>query len=132
MDVISNCRLTGNWPKSRSRYNRLFTDLNVDALQPPTDPENAATSAAMYETWPSTYSVAPAPFFFKDVVVIEIQGGEQYTAQNYRELFRDAGMPLARELADYYVGFVDFRTPGSFPTWTSTPRSKPASRPWRA
>jgi lecithin-cholesterol acyltransferase len=48
-------------------------------------------------------------------VVIGVQGGEQYTALNYRQLFRDAGMPLARELADYYIGLVKFRTPQFYP-----------------
>ena len=70
----------------------------------------------MYQSWPSTYFVAPDPFFYKkEVVAIGIQGGEQYTALNYRQLFRDAGMPLARELADYYIGFVKFRTPQYIP-----------------
>jgi lysophospholipase-3 len=60
--------------------------------------------------------VAPDPLFYKkEVVVIGIQGGRQYTAQHYRQLFRDAGMPLSRELADYYIGLVKFATPQYFP-----------------
>jgi lecithin-cholesterol acyltransferase len=106
----------GNWPGQASIYQQLFTGLNVSNFESPTDPENAASSAAMYQTWPSTYLVAPDPFFFKkEVVVIGVQGGEQYTALNYRQLFRDAGMPLARELADYYIGLVKFRTPQFYP-----------------
>jgi lysophospholipase-3 len=106
----------GNWPGEGGMYSQLFTGLNVSDFFYPTDPENAASSAAMYQTWPSTYVVAPDPLFYKkEVVVIGIQGGRQYTAQHYRQLFRDAGMPLSRELADYYIGLVKFATPQYFP-----------------
>jgi lysophospholipase-3 len=106
----------GNWPGEGGMYQLLFTGLNVSDFSVPTDPENAASSAAMYQTWPSTYVVAPDPLFYKKVVVvIGIQGGMQYTAQHYRQLFRDAGMPLSRELADYYIGLVKFATPQYFP-----------------
>jgi lecithin-cholesterol acyltransferase len=106
----------GNWPGEGDMYSTLFTGLNVNDFTVPTDPENAASSAAMYQTWPSMYFVAPDPFFYKkEVVVIGIQGGEQYTALKYRQLFRDAGMPLSRELADYYIGLVKFATPQYFP-----------------
>jgi lysophospholipase-3 len=106
----------GNWPGEGGMYSQLFTGLNVSDFSVPTDPENAASSAAMYQTWPSTYVVAPDPLFYKkQVVVIGIQGGRQYTAQHYRQLFRDAGMPLSRELADYYIGLVKFATPKYFP-----------------
>ena len=106
----------GNWPGQGGMYKDLFTGLNVSDFTAPTDPENAASSAAMYQTWPATYLAAADPFFYKkEVVVIGLQGGKQYTALNYRQLFRDAGMPLARELADYYIGLVKFRTPQYFP-----------------
>ena len=106
----------GNWPGRGDMYSTLFTGLNVNDFTVPTDPENAASSAAMYQTWPSTYFVAPDPQIFKkQVVVIGIQGGKQYTALKYRQLFRDAGMPLSRELADYYIGLVKFRTRHYFP-----------------
>jgi len=106
----------GAWPGEGGMYSNLFTGLNVNDFSLPTDPENAASSAAMYQTWPWTYLTAPDPLVYKkQVVVIGIQGGKQYTAQDYRQLFRDAGMPLARELADYYIGLVKFRTPQYFP-----------------
>ena len=106
----------GNWPGKGDMYSTLFTGLNVNDFTVPTDPENAASSAAMYQTWPSMHFVAPDPFFYKkEVVVIGIQGGEQYTALKYRQLFRDADMPLSRELADYYIGLVRFATPQYFP-----------------
>lgn len=105
-----------NWPGQGAMYKDLFMGLNVNNFTAPTDLENAASSAAMYQTWPATYLAAADPFFFKkEVVVIGVQGGEQYTALNYRQLLRDAGMPLARELADYYIGLVKFRTPQYFP-----------------
>jgi lecithin-cholesterol acyltransferase len=108
--------IAGNWPGQGGMYQKLFTGFNVRDFQCPTEPENAASSAAMYQTWPSTFFVAPDPFFFKkEVVVIGIQGVQQYTALNYRQLFRDADMPLARELADYYIGLVKFWTPQFFP-----------------
>jgi lecithin-cholesterol acyltransferase len=106
----------GNWPGEGDMYSTLFTGLNVNDFTVPTDPENAASSAAMYQTWPSMYFVAPDPFFYaKEVVVIGTQGGEQYTALKYRQLFRDADMPLSRELADFYIGLVKFATPQHFP-----------------
>ena len=106
----------GNWPGEGGMYSQLFTGLNVSDFLYPTDPENAASSAAMYQTWPSTFLVAADPLVYKkQVVVIGIQGGRQYTAQDYRQLFRDAGMPLSRELADYYIGLVKFATPQYFP-----------------
>jgi lysophospholipase-3 len=106
----------GNWPGEGAIYQQLFTGLNLSDFGYPTDPENAASSAAMYQTWPSTYLVAANPLFYgRQVVVIGIQGGMQYTAEDYRQLFQDAGMPLARELADYYIGLVKFATPQYFP-----------------
>lgn len=106
----------GNWPGEGGIYQLLFTGLNVSDFTVPTDPENAASSAAMHQTWPSNYLVAPDPLVYrKQVVVIGIQGGGQYTALTYRQLFRDAGMPLARELAGYYIGLVKFATPQFFP-----------------
>jgi lecithin-cholesterol acyltransferase len=106
----------GNWPGEGGMYSQLFTGLNVSDFEFPSDPVNAASSAAMYQTWPTTYLVAADPLFYKkEVVVIGIQGGMQYTAQHYRQLFRDADMPLSRELADYYIGLVKFATPKYFP-----------------
>lgn len=106
----------GNWPGQGGMYKDLFVGLNVNDFTPPTDPENAAGSAAMYQTWPATYLAAADPLVYKkDVVVIGIKGGKEYTALKYRQLFRDADMPLARKLGDYYTGFVRFRTPNCFP-----------------
>ena len=106
----------GNWPGEGDNYSILFTGLNVNDFLSPASPENAASSAAMYQTWPSAYFAAPDPLVFKkQVIVIGIQGGEQYPALKYRQLFRDANMPLSRELADYYLGFVKFATHEYFP-----------------
>jgi len=104
----------GNWPGD-SEYQNLFTGFNVTDFSIPIDAENAASSAAMYQTWPLIYSVLEDPLFYKKEVVVGIQGGRQYTAQHYPQLFRDAGMPLSRELADYYIGLVKFATPPNFP-----------------
>ena len=70
----------------------------------------------MYQTWPAMHSMLADPAVFpKEVVVIRIQGGKQYTAQDHQQLFQDAGMPLARELADAYIGFIQFATPEFYP-----------------
>ncbi|HEX9097800.1 MAG TPA: hypothetical protein VF990_17060, partial [Candidatus Dormibacteraeota bacterium] len=38
-----------------------------------------------------------------------------YTPQDYPQLFTDAGLPWARDIANYYIGFVKFADPASFP-----------------
>lgn len=110
--------IAGNWPGEAGQYQPLFTGLtmNIPIPEVPSDPKAAAASAMMYRTWPSMYtSLADPKVYKKQVVVIGIQGGKRYTAQDYRQLFRDADMPLARELADYYIGLVQFATPQFYP-----------------
>jgi lysophospholipase-3 len=110
--------IAGNWAGAGGVIWLDFTgaNLNTPDASLPTDPENAASSAAMFQSFPTTYmSSADPEVFKKQVVVIGVAEGKQYTPQHYRQLFRDAGMPVARELAAHYVGLVKFATPKYFP-----------------
>jgi lecithin-cholesterol acyltransferase len=57
----------------------------------------------------------PAVFLKQEVVVQTVQPSKMYTPKDNRELFRDAGLSLAQELAAFYVGFVKFAKPAFFP-----------------
>jgi lecithin-cholesterol acyltransferase len=105
--------IAGNWPGQGWLYTMLFTGFNVPTASHPTDSTNAATSVAMYESHPSTYMSASDPAYFGDrEVVIRVgPGGREYTPQDYQELFEDAGLTLAQEIAPYYLGFVKFQPP---------------------
>jgi lecithin-cholesterol acyltransferase len=109
--------IAGNWPGQGLFYAVYFTGLNVIDFTFPTDPANAASSAAMYQTHPSSYmsSADPAVFQNQEVVVRSVQGGIEYTPQDNLQLFQDAGLNLAGELAAFYTGFVKFADPASFP-----------------
>ncbi len=110
--------LAGNWPGQGGGSWAFFTGYNFNIPSPgfPPDPENVATSAAMFQSWPGVHiSCADPRFFGSQEVVIGIAGGTQYTPQDYAQLFQDAQMPLAMELAGYYLGFVKFATPEHFP-----------------
>ncbi len=105
--------IAGNWPGQGFLYMLLFTGFNIPSATFPSDPENAASSAAMYESHPSTYMSASDPAYFRDQeVVIRIgPGGREYTPQDYQQLFEDAGLDLAQKIALYYFGFVKFQPP---------------------
>jgi lecithin-cholesterol acyltransferase len=107
----------GNWPGQGLLYAVLFGGLNTVDLVPPATPENALSSALMYQSHPSSYMSAADPAIFGDqeVVVQTVQGNRSYMPLDYPELFADAGLTLAQELADYYIGFVKFADPAHFP-----------------
>lgn len=109
--------LAGNFPGQGLFYGVFFTGLNVVDFTFPTTPENAASSALMYLSHPSSYmsSADPAVFQNQEVVVRNLQSGVDYTPQNNLQLFQDAGLSLAQELAAYYTGFVKFAEPANFP-----------------
>jgi lysophospholipase-3 len=50
-----------------------------------------------------------------EVVVKDAATGVQYTPADYRQLFTDAHLPDALQIANYYIGFVKFRDPADFP-----------------
>ena len=105
--------IAGNWAGQGLLYPVYFTGVNAIDFSFPKDFANAASSATMYQTHPSSYMSSSDPAVFKDreVVVRTVQGGKTYTPQNYQQLFQDAGLSLAQELAPFYIGFVKFAPP---------------------
>ncbi|MGH8067871.1 MAG: lipase/acyltransferase domain-containing protein [Candidatus Entotheonellia bacterium] len=108
--------IAGNWPGQGLLYALYFTGLNVIDFTFPTNAANAASSAAMYQTHPSSYMSSADPAIFgNQEVVVAVQGGTEYTPQDNQQLFQDAGLSLAQELAAFYIGFVKFAQPAFFP-----------------
>jgi lecithin-cholesterol acyltransferase len=109
--------IAGNFPGQGSLYSIVFTGLNVEKFSYPTTHANAVSSARMYLTSPATYMSAadPAVFGHREVVLKNSSTGVTYTPADYRRLFADADLPVARQIADYYIGFVKFRSPRDFP-----------------
>lgn len=105
----------GNWPGQGLIYPVFFGGLNVIDLTPPATPENALSSALMYQTLPSSYMSAADPAIFGDQEVVVQTASRAYTPQDYPQLFADAGLTLSQELAAYYIGFVKFADPAHFP-----------------
>lgn len=109
--------IAGNFPGQGSPYSLIFTGLNIENFGYPKTQANAVSSARMYLTSPATYMSAadPAVFGHREVVLKNSSTGVRYTPADYRRLFADANLPVARQIADYYIGFVKFRTPRDFP-----------------
>jgi lysophospholipase-3 len=109
--------IAGNFPGQGSLYSIIFTGLNIEDFSYPKTRANAVSSARMYLTSPATYMSAadPAVFGHREVVLRNSSTGVRYTPADYRRLFADAHLPIARQIADYYIGFVKFRTPHNFP-----------------
>ena len=109
--------LAGNFPGQGLLYSMLFTGLNIQDFTYPATKANAVTSARLYLTLPSTYMSAADPEVFGDqeVVIQDTSTGRSYTPRDYPALFADAHLPFARQIADYYLGFVRFAEPRSFP-----------------
>jgi lecithin-cholesterol acyltransferase len=105
----------GNWPGQGLLYPAYFIGLNITHFSFPEDPANAASSAAMYQSHPSSYMSSSDPKVFGSQEVVMQAGNKEYTPADYEELFEDAGLPLSAELASYYIGFVKFRRPAFFP-----------------
>lgn len=109
--------LAGNFPGQGLLYSMLFTGLNIQDFSYPITQAQAATSARMYLTLPSTYMSASDPKVFGDreVIIENTTTGRSYTPRDYPSLFADARLPFARQIADYYLGFVKFTEPRFFP-----------------
>jgi lecithin-cholesterol acyltransferase len=107
--------IAGNFPGQGLLYSMLFTGLNIQDFSYPTT--NVVTSARMYLTLPSTYMSAsdPAVFGDREVIIENTSTGRAYTPRDYPALFADAHLPYARQIADYYIGFVHFTEPRAFP-----------------
>lgn len=109
--------IAGNFPGQGLLYPVVFTGLNIQDFGYPTTEENAESSARMYLSAPSTYMSASDPGVFGDreTVVEDRSTGRGYTPRDYGRLFTDAGLPRAREIAAYYIGFVGFTDRRDFP-----------------
>jgi lecithin-cholesterol acyltransferase len=109
--------IAGNFPGQGIVYPIFFTGLNIIDFSFPTTKENAESSARMYLSSPSTYMSSADPRIFGDreIVVSDASTGRTYTPQDYGRLFEDARLPQAKEIADYYIGFVKFADPAHFP-----------------
>lgn len=107
----------GNWPGQGLFYPVYFTGLNIIDFTFPTTVANATSSASMYQTHPSSYmsSADPAIFHNQEIVVQTVTPSKTYTPKDNKKLFQDAGLNLASTLADFYIGFVEFDKPASFP-----------------
>ena len=109
--------IAGNFPGQGLLYPLFFTGLNITDFTFPTTAENAASSALMYLSAPSSYMSSADPRIFDslETVVEDASTGRSYTPDDYGELFEDAGLPWAKRLADRYIGFVEFADPSAFP-----------------
>jgi len=109
--------IAGNLPGQGSLYPLVFTGLNVQDFTLPSTPENALSSSRLLLSAPSSYmSMAdPRVFGTAEIVVEDLSTGKTYTPADYRSLFTDAHLPTALELADHYIGFVQFTDPAQFP-----------------
>jgi lecithin-cholesterol acyltransferase len=107
----------GNFPGQGVLYPLFFTGLDVTDFTLPATPETALAGAEMMLRAPSSYMSASDPRIFDslETVVADASTGKTYTPANYRQLFDDAGLSWAKEIADYYIGFVDFADPSAFP-----------------
>ena len=109
--------IAGNFPGQGALYPIFFTGLNIIDFSFPATRENAVSSALMYLSSPSSYMSSADPRIFGDqeTVVADDSSGKAYTPQDYGRLFDDAGLPSAKAIADYYIGFVKFHNPANFP-----------------
>lgn len=105
--------LSGDFPGQGSTYPLFFTGLNANTFSFPEDAANAASSAAMYQSFPGAYILASDPAYFgdKEVVIRTTKNGKSYTPADVWQLFDDAKLPVAKEIAGYYLGSVKFQPP---------------------
>jgi lysophospholipase-3 len=109
--------IAGNFPGQGGIYALVFTGLNITDFSSPTTVENAESSARMYLSAPSTYMSGADPRIFGDQIVVvgDASTGRTYTPTEVGQLYADAGLTEAAELASYYVGFVEFADRAHFP-----------------
>ena len=109
--------IAGNFPGQGALYPIFFTGLNVQDFTFPTTLDNAQSSARMYLSSPSSYISAADPRVFgnRETVVADASTGRRYTPADYGRLFLDAGLPWAKAIADYYIGFLHMSDASSFP-----------------
>jgi lecithin-cholesterol acyltransferase len=109
--------IAGNFPGQGSLYPIMFTGLNIEDFSFPATTANALSSARMYLSTPSTYISAADPRVFgaQETVLEDLATGKSYTPVDFRRIFDDAGLAQAKQIAEYYVGFLNMSSPSSFP-----------------
>jgi len=109
--------IAGNLPGQGSVYPLAFTGLNVQDFSFPSTAENALSSSRMLLSAPSSYMSMGDPRVFdsSETVVEDLATGKTYTPSDFRSLFTDAGLPAALQLAEHYIGFVQFMDREHFP-----------------
>ena len=109
--------IAGNFPGQGSVYSIMLTGLNTEGFTYPTTHAGAVASARMFLSSPASYmsSADPTVFGRSEVVLVDKATGVKYTPADYRRLFTDAHLPIALQIANYYIGFVKFRDPSDFP-----------------
>ena len=109
--------IAGNFPGQGLVYSIMFTGFNTEGFTYPKTHVGAVASARMFLSSPASYmsSGDPAVFGRSEVVLVDKATGVKYTPADYRRLFTDAHLPIALQIANYYIGFVKFRDPADFP-----------------
>ena len=109
--------VAGNLPGQGSVYPLVFTGLNVQDFSFPTTQENARSSSLMLLSAPSSYMSMGDPRVFdgSETVVEDLSTGKTFTPSDFHALFTDAGLPRALQLAEHYIGFVQFIDAADFP-----------------
>ena len=109
--------IAGNFPGQGSLYPIMFSGLNIEDFSFPSTNANALSSARMYLSAPSTYisSADPRIFGTQETVLEDVSTGKSYTPVDFRQIFDDAGLADAKQIAEYYVGFLNISSPSSFP-----------------
>ena len=123
--------IAGNFPGQGLLYPLLFTGLNITDFTFPTTPENAASSAFMYLTHPSSYMSAADPRIFDslETVVQDSSTGRSYTPRRLPAALQGRGARLGqapRKPVHRLRRVRRTRMPSR--TSTSMPRRAPASR----
>jgi lecithin-cholesterol acyltransferase len=109
--------IAGNFPGQGSLYPIMFSGLNIEDFSFPATTANALSSARMYLSTPSTYisSADPRIFGRQETVLEDLSTGKSYTPVDFRQIFDDAGLANAKQIAEFYVGFLNISSPSSFP-----------------
>jgi lecithin-cholesterol acyltransferase len=109
--------LAGNFPGQGLGYALMFVGVNISDLAFPTTPENGVSSARMFLSHPSTFVTSSDPKIFGDeeIVIRDQSTGIDYTPEDYRQLFKDAGIRWVIPIANRYIGGVPFADPKHFP-----------------
>ena len=109
--------IAGNFPGQGSLYPIMFSGLNIEDFSFPSTTANATSSARMYLSTPSTYisSADPRIFGRSETVLQDLSSGKSYTPVDFRQIFDDADLADAKQIAEFYVGFLNISSPSSFP-----------------